>query len=172
MDCCTAKLGGHVRRFENGHIDGVWYNSCRHRSCRQCNRLHRARWLEKQKARLLEGAHGHIVFTIPHEFHARWRMNPPLRMALLFRAVRETLNELTADSKYLGAEPVFRLILSVRDVALSSSPARIHAKRRWPLRRVKRSNQRRSGDRIAVGVVSIGVCRLRLRARARRRLAI
>ena len=37
--CRTAKLGGHVQRCPNGHVERVWYNSCRQRACPQCNGL-------------------------------------------------------------------------------------------------------------------------------------
>jgi hypothetical protein len=39
MACRTAALGGHVQRCPNGHVEQVWYNSCRHRACPQCNGL-------------------------------------------------------------------------------------------------------------------------------------
>ena len=38
--CRTAVLGGHVQACPEGHIERVWYNSCRHRLCPQC------RWLQ------------------------------------------------------------------------------------------------------------------------------
>jgi hypothetical protein len=34
--CRTAALGGHVQACPEGHIERVWYNSCRHRFCPQC----------------------------------------------------------------------------------------------------------------------------------------
>ena len=46
--CRTAELGGHAEYCENGHLDGVWYNSCRHRSCPQCNGLSRERGLARK----------------------------------------------------------------------------------------------------------------------------
>ena len=33
--CRTAALGGHTQYCENGHLNGVWYNSCKHRACPQ-----------------------------------------------------------------------------------------------------------------------------------------
>ena len=64
--CRTAALGGHVQRCPNGHVERVWYNSCRHRACPQCNGLAKEQWLERTRARLIECAHWHLVFTIPH----------------------------------------------------------------------------------------------------------
>lgn len=60
MECRTAALGGHIQRCPEGHVQEVWYNSCRHRSCPQCSHLARERWLEKQRARLLAGDHFHL----------------------------------------------------------------------------------------------------------------
>jgi hypothetical protein len=103
--CRTAALGGHVQACPDGHIERVWYNSCRHRFCPQCAQLQIAQWLEKQKARLLACDHYHVIFTIPSELNALWLANVPLFATLLFRAVWETVSELLADPKYLGATP-------------------------------------------------------------------
>ena len=61
--CRTAALGGQVQRCPNGHVEPVWYNSCRHRACAQCNGLARERWLERTRARLIDCAHWHVIFT-------------------------------------------------------------------------------------------------------------
>ena len=103
--CRTAALGGHVQACPDGHIERVWYNSCRHRFCPQCAQLQIAQWLEKQQARLLACDHYHVIFTIPSELNALWLANVPLFATLLFRAVWETVSELLADPKYLGATP-------------------------------------------------------------------
>lgn len=65
--CRTARLGGHKEVCPEGHFVRAHYHSCRHRSCPQCNALASARWLEAQKAKLLDCPHHHMVFTIPHE---------------------------------------------------------------------------------------------------------
>ncbi len=88
-----------------GYIERVWYNSCRHRFCPQCAQLQIAQWLEKQKARLLSCDHYHVIFTIPSELHALWLANVRVLANLLFRAAWETVRELLADPKYLGATP-------------------------------------------------------------------
>jgi hypothetical protein len=105
MRCRTAALGGHVQSCPDGHISRVWYNSCKHRSCPQCAFVQIERWLEKQKARLLDCDHYHVIFTIPHDLNAVWLANVPLMPSLLFTSVRDTLLELLGDPKYLGARP-------------------------------------------------------------------
>ncbi len=105
MSCRTAALGGHVETCPEGHIKRLHYNSCKHRSCAQCNAIQIERWLNKQKARLLQCPHHHIIFTIAHELIPLWQFNRSAVMSLLFRAIRETLFDFLGDTRYLGAIP-------------------------------------------------------------------
>jgi len=105
MQCRTAALGGHVQACPDGHMARIWYNSCRHRACPQCAYLQTERWLVLQQARLLACDHYHVIFTLPHDLNPLWLANVPVMSTLLFQAVRETLFELLADPKYLGAQP-------------------------------------------------------------------
>jgi hypothetical protein len=103
--CRTAKLGGHAEYCENGHLEGIWYNSCRHRSCPQCQNLAKAQWLENTKNILLDCPHHHVIFTIAHELNALWRYNRSLMVDLLFQAAQQTLLAFADDERYLGAKP-------------------------------------------------------------------
>ncbi len=103
--CRTAVLGGHVQACPEGHIERVWYNSCRHRLCPQCSWLQIERWLASQKARLLACDHYHVIFTLPDELRGLWLTNVRPMTNLLFATVWETLGELLSDPKYLGAQP-------------------------------------------------------------------
>jgi hypothetical protein len=103
LACRTAVLGGHVQACPDGHVERVWYNSCRHRMCPQCAWLQIERWLGRQKARLLACDHYHVIFTIPHELNDLWLVNVAVMTQLLFASVHGTLGELLGDGKYLGA---------------------------------------------------------------------
>src|SRR2546430_2073217 len=105
MQCRTAALGGHVQACPDGHVVRIWYNSCRHRSCPQCAYLQTEHWLAHQQARLLACDHYHVIFTLPHDLNPLWLANVSAMTSLLFQAVRETLFDLLADPKYLGAQP-------------------------------------------------------------------
>lgn len=105
MQCRTAALGGHVQACPDGHISRVWYNSCRHRSCPQCTYLQTERWLALQRARLLACDHYHVIFTLPHDLNPLWLANVPVMSTLLFQAAWDSVIELLADAKYLGAQP-------------------------------------------------------------------
>jgi Putative transposase/Transposase zinc-binding domain len=104
LSCRTAVLGGHVQRCPDGHFERVWYNSCKHRLCPQCAWLQVERWLRRQRARLLACEHYHMIFTMPAELHGLWLANVTAMTSLLFATVRETLDELLGDAKYLGAQ--------------------------------------------------------------------
>jgi Putative transposase/Transposase zinc-binding domain len=103
--CRTAVLGGHIQACPEGHVERVWYNSCRHRLCPQCAWLQVERWLVRQKARLLACDHYHVIFTLPHELNDLWLANVAAMTRLLFATVHETLAQLLGDEKYLGACP-------------------------------------------------------------------
>ena len=70
LRCRTALLGGPVQACPEGHIERIWYNSCRHRMCPQCAWRRIERWLLQQKARLLACEPYHVIFTLPHERNA------------------------------------------------------------------------------------------------------
>ena len=122
MSCRTSALGGHVQRCEHGHVEGVWYNSCHHRWCPQCNGLVNERWLERQRLRLLAVAHRHLVFTIPHELLALWRFNEVLLSDALFASVVDTVRTLCRDEGHVGGEPGMLLARHTWSRALALHP--------------------------------------------------
>lgn len=124
--CRTLELGGHLKRCPEGHVEHASYNSCHQRYCPQCQGLATERWLEAQKSRLLACAHHHLIFTIPHELNELWMFNRAPLAQLLFAAVRDTLAELLADPKYLGARAAFMLALHTWGRSLVLHP-HIHA---------------------------------------------
>jgi len=67
LACRTARLGGHIQACPEGHVERIWYHSCRHRMCSPCAWLQVERWLVRQKARLLACDHYHVIFTQPDE---------------------------------------------------------------------------------------------------------
>jgi hypothetical protein len=103
--CRTATLGGHVRRCPQGHVTGVWYNSCRHRACPRCCTQRISQWLEGWQQQGLPSDHFHVIFTLPSELHELWQWNRAPMTELLFTSVRETLLTLLHDAKWMGATP-------------------------------------------------------------------
>jgi hypothetical protein len=101
--CKTASRGRHIRRCPHGHVEGVWYNSCRHRSCPQCSALEVDRWLQGRQPWLLPCPHHHLVFTLPSDLNELWQLNTKLLTELLFEAARWALQRLLEDPRRLGA---------------------------------------------------------------------
>jgi hypothetical protein len=91
-------------------LRGLWthaqiaYNSCRNRHCPKCQALSKERWIAGQKHNLLNIGYFHVVFTIPDSLNSLVLQNQRVLYSLLFKATAETLLELAADKKYLGAQ--------------------------------------------------------------------
>lgn len=102
--CRTAALGGHVDACESCGFTRVSYNSCRDRHCPKCQAQARAAWLDARLERLLPVEHFHVVFTLPEQLKPLALRNRRVVYDLLFRAASETLLELAADPKRLGAQ--------------------------------------------------------------------
>jgi Putative transposase/Transposase zinc-binding domain len=112
LHCRTAALGGHIDICPRcGGDKTISYNSCRNRHCPKCQTQARQRWIAARKKELLETRYFHVVFTLPHELHSLVLQNEAELYGLLFRAVADTLLEVAANPKHLGAEIGFFGIL-------------------------------------------------------------
>ena len=109
--CRTAALGGHVEACDECGHRQIAYNSCRNRHCPKCQGLACARWMEDRAAELLPVEYFHVVFTLPSPLGPIALQNPRLVYGTLFRAAAETLLQLAADPKHLGADIGFFTVL-------------------------------------------------------------
>jgi hypothetical protein len=101
--CRTAALGTHLERCDRCSYETVAYDSCRNRHCPKCQSSARDRWLLKQASSLLPVPYAHVVFTVPEQLAPLALRNQRLFYTLLFRAASETLLEIAADPRHLGA---------------------------------------------------------------------
>jgi hypothetical protein len=101
--CRTQALGGHVRRCGCCGLVEYRYHSCGNRHCPQCGGSKRAAWLDKRRSELLDVPYFHVVFTLPHSLSALVLGNRKLLYGLLFDAAAQTLLEVAANPKHLGA---------------------------------------------------------------------
>lgn len=120
--CRTSAMGGHIQGCPEGHASRVVFHSCKHRLCPQCNALPTERWLLKMRSRLIDCAHHHVIFTIPHQLHDLWRYNRQWMMQTLFNSVADTLKTLCQDPKYLDSMPGFILALHTWGRSLQLHP--------------------------------------------------
>ena len=102
--CRTAALGGHVQRCGACGHEAIAYNSCRNRHCPKCQGSRTAAWLRREASFLLPVEYYHVVFTLPSALAELVWQNQRLGYTLLFRAAQETLREVAADPKHLGAQ--------------------------------------------------------------------
>jgi hypothetical protein len=109
--CRTAALGGHLDRCSRCGQQAISYNSCRNRHCGKCQTNARDKWLADREKELLNVSYVHVVFTLPHQLSQLALANKRTIYDLLFRASAETLLEIAADRKHLGAEIGFMSVL-------------------------------------------------------------
>lgn len=109
--CRTNALGGHIQKCDKCDHIVVHYNSCRDRHCPMCQGLTNAVWVDRRSRDILNAPYFHVVFTMPQELHALIYQNQTLLYSLFYRAVAETLQELSWDEKYLGAQAGFLSLL-------------------------------------------------------------
>jgi hypothetical protein len=109
--CRTAALGGHIEQCDHCLHRAIAYNSCRNRHCPKCQSSARDRWLAERAKELLPVPYCHVVFTVPEQLAPLALQNQRLFYGLLFRAVSQTLLEIAADPRHLGAEIGFLTVL-------------------------------------------------------------
>ncbi len=109
--CRTAALGGHVEECDHCGHQRIAYNSCRNRHCPKCQGAARAAWLEREAASLLPVEYFHVVFTLPEGLGPLALQNQRLLYGALFRATAESLLEIAADPRHLGADIGFLAVL-------------------------------------------------------------
>lgn len=104
-DCKTGKLGFSSNTCPDcGYLD-IHNRSCRNRNCPNCQAVKKALWVDARSAEVIDAPYYHVVFTLPHELNSLIYCNQSLLYGLLHKCSAETLLELSASPKYLGATP-------------------------------------------------------------------
>ncbi len=104
MHCRTARLGGHRWQCNRCGKAEQSYNSCRNRHCPKCQAGKQADWLAARQEDLLPVEYFHVVFTLPESLGRVALQNPRVVYKILFEAASETLLEIAADKRHLGAK--------------------------------------------------------------------
>ena len=78
--------------------------TCRNRHCPKCQAMRRAEWLDARCRELLPVPYFHVVFTLPQQLAPLALQNKRVIYGILFQAAAETLKEVAANPKHLGAE--------------------------------------------------------------------
>lgn len=103
--CRTKQMGSSIYSCPDKHEEITQHHSCRHRSCYLCAFKAKEQWIDKQKNRVLNVPHFHVIFTLPQEYRELWRYNESVFARLLFKASNECLQALLKDEKFGGFKP-------------------------------------------------------------------
>lgn len=118
LNCKSGKLGVNISKCSDcGHME-FHNNSCRNRNCPHCQAVLKEVWVDKRRAEVIDSPYFHVVFTLPHELNPLIYCNQQLLYGLLHRCCAETLLELSADKKWLGATPGIIQVLHTWDQQL------------------------------------------------------
>jgi len=79
-------------------------------------------WVDKQEQNLLNCRYFHTVFTVPPDLRQLFYQNQDVCYGILHKAVSETIKELCADTKHLGAKPGVTSIMHTWGQNLSFHP--------------------------------------------------
>jgi hypothetical protein len=120
--CRTAALGGRIEECSCCGARECLYDSCRNRHCPKCQAGCRAEWLDREASHLLPVEYHHLVFTLPAEVAELARHSPRLIYSLLFEAASQTVREVAADPKHLGAQVGLTAVLHTWGQTLSLHP--------------------------------------------------
>jgi hypothetical protein len=124
--CRTPALGGHIDVCDQCGHETPSYNSCRDRHCPKCLGAASKKWLTAREAELLPVPYFHVVFTLPDDLRPVALQNKKEVYDLLFEAASQTLLQITADPKHLGARVGFMAVLHTWGQTLLDHP-HLHA---------------------------------------------
>ena len=111
INCKTGAYGANVSMCEDcGHLQ-IHYNSCRNRCCPMCQALPKEKWMDKRREDVLDAPYFHVVFTVPQELNPLIYSNQQLLYDALYHCVSQTINELTTDTRHLGAKVGYICVL-------------------------------------------------------------
>ena len=126
MNCKTGALGSNANICDDcGHIE-IHHNSCRNRHCPNCQAISKELWIDARKSEVIDAPYYHVIFTVPAELNSLFFCNQKLIYSMFHKCVSQTLLELSADEKYLGAKPGIIQVLHTWGQKLDYHP-HIHA---------------------------------------------
>lgn len=120
--CKSGTLGCNISQCGDcGHLE-IHNNSCRNRNCPNCQAVLKEIWIDARKSEVIDTPYFHVIFTVPSELNPLIYANQELLYSLLHRCSSETLLELSADRKYLGATPGIIQVLHTWGQTLNFHP--------------------------------------------------
>lgn len=120
--CRTAALGAYVLECKSCNHTELSFCPCNNRHCPKCQMGRTAAWAQARSSELLPTKYFHNVFTLPQELRDICYQNKREVYELFFQSVAETLQEVAANPKRLGAKITFYAILHTWNQKLEYHP--------------------------------------------------
>lgn len=122
MNCKTGAFGVNVSICEDCGCISIHYNSCRDRCCPMCQEFPKEKWVDARREDILDAPYFHVVFTVPQELNPIIYNNQKILYNALCHSASDTLRELAADKKHLGAAIGYICILHTWGSAMNFHP--------------------------------------------------
>lgn len=119
MNCKTGALGMNLSKCPDCGYLAIHNNSCRNRNCPNCQAVTKELWVDSRRAEVIDAPYFHVVFTLPHELNSLVYCNQSLLYNWLHQCCAQTILELSADSRHLGATPGIIQVLHTWDQELN-----------------------------------------------------
>lgn len=122
INCRTHALGDIVSQCPHCNKVHLYPHSCGHRSCPVCQHGTTTDWIARQQQKLLPVKYYMITFTVPMELRPIAARHPKIFYTLMFKAAKQTLMEVAATPRHLGATPGFTAVLHTHSRRLDLHP--------------------------------------------------
>lgn len=122
LACRTAQCGEILLDCPACHDTQTRYRSCGHRSCPRCQHHDTARWLERQRQKLLPVEYFLVTFTLPYELRALARRHPAQVYSMLFACAQSTLTTFAGNTDKLGGRIGITAVLHTHTRRLDYHP--------------------------------------------------
>lgn len=120
--CRTAACGGQLYRCDHCGQEHYRYHSCGNRHCPKCHGQQTARWLEKQRARLLPCAFYFVTVTLPAPFRPLLYAHQKKLYGLLLGSAAAAVQKLARDSHWVGGQLAMLAVLHTWTQTLTDHP--------------------------------------------------
>ena len=122
LACRTAQCGEVLLDCPTCHEVQTRYRSCGNRSCPRCQHHDTARWLERQRQKLLPVDYFLVTFTLPYELRALARRHPAQVYGMLFACAQSTLATFAGNAVKLGGRIGMTAVLHTHTRKLDYHP--------------------------------------------------
>ena len=122
LACRTAQCGEILLDCPTCQEVQTRYRSCGNRSCPRCQHHDTARWLERQRQKLLPVDYFLVTFTLPYELRALSRRHPAQVYGMLFACAQSTLATFAGNADKLGGRIGMTAVLHTHTRKLDYHP--------------------------------------------------